>query len=205
MENSHLETHVVNGHAEAPKPSARERLLEAAGELFYEQGVQAVGIEKVIERAGVAKASLYSNFKGKDDLVRAYLLERQAARRARAERKMAQYDKPRDKILAVYEGLAEAFSEPSYKGCAFIRAAAQTAPESSAREVIESSRQWTLDLFTGLAREAGCHAPEALAMQLVLLYDGAMVAAQMDGNVAAAQAARALAASLIDAAAGAQQ
>jgi AcrR family transcriptional regulator len=202
MENSHLESPAAHGHAESPRLSARERLLDAAGELFYEHGVQSVGIEKVIERAGVAKASLYSNFKGKDDLVRAYLLERQVARQARAERVMGRYDNPRDKMLAIYEGLAEAFSEPTYKGCAFMRAAAQISPESRAREVVDSSRTWTLELFTGLAREAGCTAPEALAGQLVLLYDGAMVSAQMDHNLAAAQTARALAASLIDAARG---
>ena len=63
---------------DAVRRSPRERLLEAAGELFYAEGVQSVGIDRVIERAGVAKASLYSTFGSKEELVRAYLDERHA-------------------------------------------------------------------------------------------------------------------------------
>src|SRR6185436_17156442 len=84
---------------------ARERLLAAADELFYAEGVQSVGIDKVIERAGVAKASLYGNFNGKDDLVRAYLEARQEARRAAIQAKLALREAPRDKLLAVFDAM----------------------------------------------------------------------------------------------------
>jgi AcrR family transcriptional regulator len=180
--------------------SARERLLAAAAELFYEQGVQSVGIEKVIERAGVAKASLYGNFKGKDDLVRSYLEARQESRQARITERLATLSKPRDKLLAVFDVLAEAFAQPGYRGCAFVRASAEMRADSSARAVCVGARQWTRELFADLARQAGAARPEELAHQLVLLYDGAAVSAQMDGDERAALSARAVAVQLLDAA-----
>src|SRR5208282_4126198 len=88
--------------------SARERLLAAADELFYEGGIHTVGIDRIIERAGVAKASLYDAFGSKDELIRAYLLARQEGRQARMLAKVATYSTPRDKLLAVFESLGEA-------------------------------------------------------------------------------------------------
>src|SRR5215468_3779211 len=79
--------------------SARDRLLAAATELFYEEGVHTVGIDRVIERAGVAKASLYSTFGSKEELVRAYLTTRAEARQRRISHQIARYDNPRDRIL----------------------------------------------------------------------------------------------------------
>ena len=87
--------------------SARDRLLAAANELFYEEGVHTVGIERVIERAGVAKASLYSAFGSKEELVRAYLQERADARKRRIAERVARHDDPRDRILAVFDVLVE--------------------------------------------------------------------------------------------------
>jgi len=179
---------------------ARERLLAAAGQLFYEEGVQSVGIDKVIERAGVAKASLYGNFKGKDDLVRAYLSARHESRQARIREKLAKYSKPRDKVLAVFDVLSDAFAQPNYRGCAFVRASAEMGPESSGREVCDGARKWTRNLFADLARQAGATKPDLLAHQLVLLYDGASVSAQMDGDPRAATVARTVATQLFDAA-----
>ena len=85
------------------KRSPRERLLAAANELFYAEGVHTVGIDRVIDRAGVAKASLYNTFGSKDELVKAYLEGRHAASAARISRHMERYDSPRDRLLAVFE------------------------------------------------------------------------------------------------------
>ena len=180
--------------------SARARLLAAAEELFYEEGVHNVGIERVIERAGVAKASLYGNFKGKDDLVRAYLVERRQVRQGRIEAKLARIDAPRDKILAIFDLLGEIFAEPNYRGCAFMRASAEMQAGSSGRQVCEDARQWTRALLVDLARQCGAADPEGLGHQLHLLYDGAAVSAQMDGGATSAPAARAVAAQMLDAA-----
>ncbi len=80
--------------------SAHDRLLAAANELFYAEGVHTVGIERVIERAGVAKASLYSTFGSKDELVRAYLQGRAETRRRRIAERLALYEDPRERILS---------------------------------------------------------------------------------------------------------
>src|SRR5262249_30179977 len=100
----------MNGKTASSRLPARERLLAAAQELFYQEGVQSVGIDKIVERAGVAKASLYSNFKGKDDLVRAYLESRYEARRLAIETNLARHDAPRDKLLSVFDTMAEALA-----------------------------------------------------------------------------------------------
>src|SRR5262245_19673673 len=105
--------------------SARERLLAAATELFYAEGIHTVGIDRVIERAGVAKASLYSTFGSKEELVRAYLQQRAEARQRRIGDRIARYEAPRDKILAVFDQLGEAVAAPTYRGCAFINASAE--------------------------------------------------------------------------------
>src|SRR5215831_4844961 len=101
--------------------SPRERLLEAAGELFYAEGVQSVGIDRVIERAGVAKASLYSTYGSKEELVRAYLEERHARILGRLRRGVEAADPadPVARILAVFDAQAQVFSAPDYHGCAF--------------------------------------------------------------------------------------
>ena len=190
----------MNDKSSPARQSARDRLLAAAGELFYEEGVQSVGIDKVIERAGVAKASLYGNFKGKDDLVRAYLDARYEARRAAIEEKLALHQTPRAKLLSVFDTMAEAIAKPNYRGCAFLRASAEMPADASGRLVCRDARRWTRELLSKLAKQAGAASPAALASQLLLLYDGAAASAQLDRDPRAAAAAKAAAALLIDAA-----
>ncbi|BEP14330.1 TetR/AcrR family transcriptional regulator [Acidothermaceae bacterium B102] len=184
------------------KLGARERLLAAADELFYAEGVHTVGIDRVIERAGVAKASLYNTFGSKDELVRAYLSARQLRRQARIATAVAQHDDPRAAILGVFDLLDEIFAEPGFRGCAFLNASAESRPEESVDSVCSETRGWIRAVFADLARTAGAADPDELAGQLVLLYDGATVSAQLDRNKAAARTARAVAAAMVDAATG---
>jgi AcrR family transcriptional regulator len=185
------------------KASARERLLTAANELFYEEGVHTVGIDRVIERAGVAKASLYSTFGSKDELVRAYVEGRQARRRERITQALAtRYDTPRERILGVFDVLGEVVVEPGFHGCAFINASVESRPGSAAMQASDVSRAWMRSLFVELAWAAGAAEPEQLARQLALLYDGASVAAQLDRDPDVAAVARSAASTLVDAATG---
>ncbi|WIM96925.1 helix-turn-helix domain-containing protein [Actinoplanes oblitus] len=184
----------------SPRRSARERLLAAADELFYAEGVHTVGIDRVIERAGVAKASLYSAFGNKDGLVRAYLQGRHEERRARVLRRVEQHEEPRERLLAVFDALAESAAKPGFRGCAFYNAGAEADPHGVVREEAAANRAWTRQLFTDLARAAGAPDPAALAGQLVILYDGATVGARQDRGPAAAEQARLMAAALLDAA-----
>ena len=184
----------------SPRKSARERLLAAADELFYAEGVHTVGIDRVIERAGVAKASLYAAFGNKDGLVRAYLQGRHEERRKRILTRIERYDTPRDRLLGVFDSLAESAARPGFRGCAFYNAGAESDPNGVVQEESAANRAWTRQLFTDLAREAGAVDPAALAAQLVILYDGATVGARQDQVPDAAHRARAIAATLLDAA-----
>jgi AcrR family transcriptional regulator len=186
--------------ASTARPSARERLLAAANELFYNEGVHTVGIDRVIEQAGVAKASLYNTFGSKDELVRAYLETRQVSVTQRIMRAVARYDTPRERLLAVFEGQQELFAQPDYRGCAFARASAESHPGDLVEQAADNYRRWVRDLLTDLAGQAGAPEPDVLARQLHLLYDGSGQAARMDHDAAAAAAARAAAAVLLDAA-----
>ncbi|HEV2634634.1 MAG TPA: TetR/AcrR family transcriptional regulator [Actinocrinis sp.] len=181
-------------------PSARERLLTAANELFYEEGVHTVGIDRIIEQAGVAKASLYNTFGSKDELVRAYLQGRHATTAGRISRALAKHDTPRGRILAVFEAQGELFAEPGFNGCAFVSASAESRPGDPANQAAADYRTWVRGMFTDLARELGAAQPEFLAQQLHLLYDGAGLSARMDRDPAAAVASRAAAVALLDAA-----
>jgi AcrR family transcriptional regulator len=173
--------------------SARERLLDAADELFYAEGIHTVGIDRVIERAGVAKASLYTTFGSKDELIRAYLERRHAARQAAIGEAVERASGTRARLLAPFDAIPG-----TSRGCAFINASAEGERGGVVDEVSGAHRAWRRELFATLAREAGARDPETLASQLTLLYDGAAVGLRMDdAGVAAAQAAAEL---LVDAA-----
>jgi AcrR family transcriptional regulator len=181
--------------------SARDRLLAAANELFYEEGIHTVGIERVLERAGVAKASLYSTFGSKDELVRAYLRGRAERRQQRISERLARSEDPRERILSIFDLLGELAADPAFRGCAFVNARAEGPRETKVTRVCADMRAWLRGLFTELARDTGAADPERLGAELVLIYDGATVGASMDADASVARTARALAALLIDGAA----
>jgi AcrR family transcriptional regulator len=183
------------------RASARERLLTAADELFYAEGVQTVGIDRIIERAGVAKASLYNLFGSKEELVAAYLASRRDRTTSRLTQALERFEDPRQKILAVFGTQAEQFEEPDFHGCAFIAASAEAPPGGLVEKAAEEFRAWIRAMFTDLAEQAGAPDPDALGRQLHLIYDGAGLAARMDqGDPATAPAARDAAQALLDAA-----
>jgi AcrR family transcriptional regulator len=179
--------------------SARARLLAAANELFYAEGVQSVGVDRVIERAGVARASLYNTFGSKEALVRAYLEARHAGTVDRLTGAVEQASDPRARLLAVFESQGALFAESGFRGCAFVTASAEAPRGGSVEQATDEYRAELRALFTRLAREAGAQDPEALGVQLQLIYDGAGLAARMDRSPEVAGASRAAAAALLDA------
>ncbi len=182
------------------KPSPRERLLDAANELFYAEGVQSVGIDRVIARAGVAKASLYSTFGSKEALVRAYLERRHEVVVGRLRAAAAEVEDPVERLLAVFDAHAALFLRSGFRGCAFVAAAAEAPTEGQIAEATAEYRQEVRSLFVELATEAGIADPEQLADQLRLIYDGSSIAANLDHNPGIAHPARAAARILIEAA-----
>ncbi len=163
--------------------SARERLLEAADELFYREGVHTVGIDRVLEKAGVAKASLYGTFGSKDELVRAYLEGRSLRIQERTMKRLATLSEPRARLLAIFDLLAERVADGSFRGCAFVNACAEgPAGPTPPRAMASGHRTW-LPGLAELARDAGVRDPVGVGRRLALL-DGALIGASMDGDPA---------------------
>jgi AcrR family transcriptional regulator len=160
--------------------SARERLLDAASELFYSEGVQTVGIDRIIEHAGVAKASLYNSFGSKEELVEAYLAERHAGTMARLDAAIAAAPDPRSAILAVFDAQAEVVAEPGFRGCAFVSASSEAAHGGLIEKAADDYREWLRSLMVRLAQEAGSRKPQVLGRQLHLIYDGVSLSGRMD-------------------------
>ena len=183
--------------------SPRERLLAAADELFYSEGIHSVGIDRVIASADVAKASLYNIFGNKDGLVTAYLERRHEQRQAWIGLALARHETPRARILAVFDALHTRLDLPDSRGCAFVNAGGEGAFLGPVAETSAQYRRWIRDLFAGLAKDGGARDPDTLGLQLQLLYDGAAVSRRMDGDARGATAAKAAAATLFDTAVGA--
>lgn len=168
------------------RPSARERLLAASDELFYRDGVHSTGIDTVIEKAGVAKGSLYYIFGGKDELVATYLRARHEAWRQRVAVAQAGTDDPVEKILAIFDALADYVSLPDFRGCPFVNAAAEAPAGEAQRLAIKQYRDWVRQSFLELAADTGVPESAALADALIVLYDGALATAEVGGAARAA-------------------
>ncbi len=131
----------------------------------------------------------------------AYLAARHESRKERITRALAtRYETPRKRLLGVFDVLGDLAAESGFRGCAFVKAGAESRPGSVVEEISDQTRAWVRSLFIELAEAAGAADPEGLASQLVLLYDGASIGARMDRNPNAAATARAVAAALLDAA-----
>src|SRR2546422_6180184 len=99
------------------RPSARDRLLAAADKLFYAEGVHVVGVDRIVERAGVTKASLYNTFGSKEELVRAYLEQHMRRRQERIARILAANHTPRARIVGVFAEVEEWLAGSQFRGC----------------------------------------------------------------------------------------
>lgn len=176
---------------EEVRRSPRERLLEAARELFYAEGVHTVGIDRVIERAGVAKASLYSTFGSKDGLVRAYLEEYHDRVIERVRAAAASAPDPVAAILAVFDSQARAYQRSDYNGCAFSGARAEEPAGGPVDAAARAYRAEMRDLFRELCVDAGAADPDLLAWQLQLLYSGGAESAKIERNAEVPAAQRA--------------
>ncbi|TDC74029.1 TetR family transcriptional regulator [Actinomadura sp. 7K507] len=176
---------------------ARERLVQAAEDLFYAEGIRAVGVERLLERSGVGRASFYRHFASKDDLVTAVLRERDEKwRQALAEDVASRGDDP----LALFDALEASFDD-DYRGCSFINAMAEIADTDHAvYRLAEEHKRAVTDYVGELLAKAG-HAEHAdLAAQFVLLLDGAIVTALRLRSPEPARRARTIAETLLAAA-----
>ena len=168
--------------AEEKKP-ARQRILDTAAEMFYRDGIRAVGIDTIIARSGVAKMSLYRNFPSKDALVTAWLSDRNAffwRRWDKAEASRA--GDPRGQLEAILDMVAATASNPKWRGCPFLNTATEfPEPGHPARAVILAHKRAVRERLRGLAAAARASDPDLLAQQLQLLIDGAYAIGQSLG------------------------
>lgn len=164
-----------------PSP-ARQRLLQAATDLFYNEGIHSVGVDRIIEAAGVTRATMYKQFDGKEGLVLAYLHGEDQGLRALFAHAGAASDDPAVLLDLVVAGVADDIRERHTRGCPFINAAAEYPSEGPVRDLIAEHREWFRSILEQLAAGAGLREPAELAASLVLLRDAALVGGYLDGQ-----------------------
>lgn len=179
--------------------STRERIVAAANTLFYREGIRGVSVDAVAEEAGITKRSLYYHFKSKDDLIEAYLGYRDqpnldAYRRWFDEKQGS----TAEKVVAIFENLAQVASHPKWRGCGFLRTSAELANLPGHPAIVRGAahkkkiERWLADCLAA----DDVAAPEALARQIILLIDGSFSVVMLHREpgymLSAAQAARVL-------------
>jgi AcrR family transcriptional regulator len=185
---------------QALAPLARQRILDTAYELFSHRGIRAVGVQEVISRASVAKATLYRHFPSKDDLVLAFLEQREAlwTRQLVEAGARQRGTTPEERLLAIFDVLHDWFQHDDFEGCSFINVLLETADRE--HPVGKASAQYLENIRTivrTLAEEADLRDPEAFALSWHLLMKGAIVQAA-EGDRQAAQRAKSIAQLLLE-------
>jgi AcrR family transcriptional regulator len=189
--------------SEPNKPALRaaDKIRETARELFYREGIRAVGVDEIVAKAGATKPSLYRAYKSKDELAAAVLREGADTFWGRFETAVeAHPGDPRAQVLAFLEGLAERARQPEYRGCPLSNAAVEY-PEAGhpARLTAQDFKTEVRARLRGMAAEMGADDPQGLADALMLVFEGAYLSSQLfDDDRPTAEAPRA-AARLIDA------
>jgi len=183
-------------------PRAVDRIRESARELFYREGIRAIGVDEIVTRAGVTKPSLYRSFASKDELAAAYLQDYDAAFWERFDAGAAEHpDDARAQLLAYLEGLARRATKAGYRGCGLTNAAVEY-PDLThpARKVAEAHKRALRERLVAMAKQMGARDPKALGDGLLLLIEGAFASGQLFGKGGPARALVETARNLIDAA-----
>ncbi|MDK1386852.1 TetR/AcrR family transcriptional regulator [Sinorhizobium sp. 8-89] len=186
------------------KTPARERLLNAAAELFYREGVGATGIDTITAHAGVAKMSLYNNFSSKADLVEAYMQRRLEEWRELLQERLSHAATPRERVLAVFDSYVDHAAlayEWGFRGCGLLNAAGELAPGDPGRAVVAFQKEEVERLFRehllDMQPAAGTSIDET-AQHLSFLLEGAMSRAGLEGHDARLKTARKIAVSILE-------
>jgi AcrR family transcriptional regulator len=182
---------------------AREAILGAAEELFYERGFQSVPMDELRDRAGVPLKRIYTYFPSKTDLVAAYLTRQDERWRDAIEAYVtARSDDPRQQLLLVFDALeARARNQEGFRGCAFHNAFGELGGSSTAAiAIVQGHKHHLREFLVRTARRAGLRHPTDLARQLMLLAEGALITAAIDEDPTVPRRAKAAAAVLIESA-----
>jgi len=162
------------------KPGARDRLIAAAERLFYEEGIRAVGVDRLCAEAEVSKRSLYQHFAGKDDVVTAML---QAKAAELGQQLAVDGLSPRERVLIVFELADQAADAPGSCGCPFVGAVTELKDRNHpAAQVAREAKNALTAYFAAALRDGGVRDADQLALQLTLLFDGASAYAVVRGG-----------------------
>jgi len=161
---------------------AKKRLLDAATDLFYGEGIHSVGVDRIIEAAGVTRATMYKQFDGKEGLVLAYLQGEDEQLRTLFTEAGSRSDDPDVLLDLVIAGIEADIRDRHTRGCPFINAAAEYPDDGPVRELIADHREWFRGTLEQLASAAGLEEPAEVAASLVLLRDAALVGGYLDGQ-----------------------
>jgi AcrR family transcriptional regulator len=181
-----------------PRLTAHERMLEAAYELFNRRRVRDVGVNEVIARAGVTKATFYNHFASKDELILAFLelREHRATTNWLEAETRARGATPEKRLLAIFDLFDDWFADPEFESCPFIHVLLEMGPDHPIGQAsIEQLKKVRL-LVRRLAEEAGLSDPDEFARAFHILMKGSIVSA-VEGDRAAAEPARAMARMLL--------
>jgi AcrR family transcriptional regulator len=183
-----------------PASKARQRLLETADRLFYEEGFRAVGIDRIIAESEVAKATLYVHFPSKDDLILAILEHRERSTNEFFHAGMKRHARARGPLGPFFAALKEWFETPGFRGCAFQNAAVELAdPSHPGTEFARGYKRRFGEFLRGLIEEAVGKDAARLAPAVYLLVEGAIVTAAIQGRPDAVDVARDAAMRLVEA------
>lgn len=174
------------------KSGARDRIVETAEKLFYAEGIRAVGIDRIIAEAGVAKMSLYNHFSSKDDLVLAVLQYREEKITRFFDSATQRYvDDGLDRLQAFFSALKEWFDSKGFRGCAFINAVVELAdPRHPASEFSTHHKELFHQMIGRIMEETHGSKAATFVPAVSLMVEGAIVTAMMDGNSEAADVAK---------------
>lgn len=165
----------------------RARLLATASQLFYREGVNSVGVERIVSEANVTRATFYRHFPSKQDLVLAYLQSAHDVIEERMAVALAIED-PKARLRALGEDIAAQVQSPGFAGCAFIKVASEfDDPDGPVRRAVAAHRAWFAEIVRTAFAEAGHVRPDDPTRHFVMLRDGAMVAGYLDGSEQAAE------------------
>ena len=185
MDVVHL--HAAPGDSAVP-PSARQRILEVADRLFYEEGIRAVGVDRIIAESRVSKATFYKHFTSKDILVAEYLRARNRVARV-AVASQVDARSPRDALIAGVGAIIREIDSPGFRGSPFANAAAEYPDAHHAvRHIVVAHREWLTETTTTLLRRVGHPLPGDGADDLLLAVDGALLGGYAGDPVSAVAA-----------------
>lgn len=173
----------------AQRAPAKGRILDTANELFYQDGILNVGVDRIIAKSSVTKATFYKHYRSKDNLILEYVKSRRAAAESHVQSIVEGAASPHDAVLGLLEGVAADLTKQNFRGCPFLNVVAEFSdPAHPVRRLITEHRDWYSEALYELMRSAGHPFPGDAADEFMLAKDGALAGGYASDTIAAGAA-----------------